>query len=80
MTNNLATDLAKNLKRIRNDRRITQDELASRAGVASSTVAKLEQGAIKSPSLATAAAIARVLEIEVRDLNLLFRTQFVNIA
>jgi len=68
MTNNLATDLAKNLKRIRNDRRITQDELASRAGVASSTVAKLEQGAIKSPSLATAAAIARVLEIEVRDL------------
>lgn len=62
------SDLAKNIKKLRQDRNLTQDELSDMAGVAYSTIAKLEQGAIKSPSLTTTLAIAKAFAVDVEDL------------
>lgn len=64
----IADSLATNLKKIRKARGLTQDELANRAGIAYSTVAKLEQGAIKSPTLNTTLAVAEVLGVDVKQL------------
>jgi len=66
--NDISLFLATNLKKIRKQRGLTQDELANKAGIAYSTVAKLEQGAIKSPSLNTTFAIAEVLNVDVKQL------------
>ncbi len=47
---------------------LTQDELSDRAGLAYSTLAKIERGAIRNPSVFTVAAIARVLGITVEQM------------
>jgi len=69
MPEELHTTLAKNIRRYRQASDMTQDELSDRAGVAYSTIAKLEQGAIKNPTLATVTAIARSLDINLDDLT-----------
>ncbi|MDX1765801.1 MAG: HAD-IA family hydrolase [Candidatus Saccharimonadales bacterium] len=47
---------------------LTQDELSDRAGLSYSTLAKIEQGGIKAPSVFTIAAIAQALGITLDDL------------
>jgi HAD superfamily hydrolase (TIGR01509 family) len=64
----LSFSLAKNIKRFRKLKKLTQNELSDKAGVAYSTIAKLEQGAIKSPSLSTSMAIAEVLDLSLEEL------------
>lgn len=47
---------------------LTQDELSDRAGLAYSTLAKIEQGAIKTPSVFTVYAIAQAVGVSVERL------------
>lgn len=47
---------------------MTQDDLSDRAGLAYSTLAKIEQGAIKAPSFFTVYAISAALGMEIGEL------------
>ena len=62
----IPTTLAKNLKYLREKAHLTQDELSDKAGVAYSTIAKLEQGAIKNPTLTTVWSITQVLGVDLQ--------------
>lgn len=61
--------LGQAIKTARHEAGITQDELSDRAGLAYSTLAKIEQGAIKSPSFFTVQAIAEGLEVSIGELT-----------
>jgi len=61
--------LGQAIKDARRQESLTQDELSDRAGLAYSTLAKIEQGAIKSPSFFTIQAIAEALEMSVDELT-----------
>ena len=59
-------------ERIRNSRRaadMTQQQLASRAGVALSTLRKIETGHITEPGYFTILALASALGISLQELN-----------
>ncbi len=49
------------LRRVRQDKALTQEELAARAGVSQAMVSEYERGAI--PTLETAAKICRALDV-----------------
>ncbi|MEX0932165.1 MAG: HAD-IA family hydrolase [Candidatus Saccharimonadales bacterium] len=59
--------LAKKLRYFRSASGLTQEELASAAGISGSTVAKLEQGKIGSPSAEVMISISRVLRFDLDD-------------
>jgi transcriptional regulator with XRE-family HTH domain len=56
--------LPERLKYLRQDRGLTQGELAKTAGVAQSTIAQIESGR-KDPSISTLKQIAQALDIEI---------------
>ncbi len=60
--------LGSHIQLLRKQHGLTQDELSDRAHLAYSTLAKIERGAIKNPSVFTIASIARVLEVSVESL------------
>jgi transcriptional regulator with XRE-family HTH domain len=60
--------LGKSLQRARQSAGLTQQELCQRAGLSYSTLAKIERGAIKSPSVFTIQTIAAVLGVTLNDL------------
>ena len=60
--------LGKSLQRARQSAGITQQELCQRAGLSYSTLAKIERGAIKSPSIFTIQRISQALEIDLNEL------------
>lgn len=53
--------LAKHLSELRQEANLTQEGLAEKAGIALSTLTKIERGAIKNPSVFTVARLARAL-------------------
>ncbi|NLT03178.1 MAG: helix-turn-helix transcriptional regulator [Bacteroidales bacterium] len=57
----IAAEMGKRLKTIRSSRRLTQGELAERAGVSVFTVSQIESG--KNTSVATLLALLRVLKL-----------------
>jgi transcriptional regulator with XRE-family HTH domain len=59
--------LARNLKRIRKDREMTQEELAERVGVSLGWISRIERG-VNSPNLKLLTKIARTLGVKVKDL------------
>jgi HAD superfamily hydrolase (TIGR01509 family) len=59
-----STHLGRVIKSARVDRGLTQDDLSDKAGLAYSTLAKIEQGAIKAPSFFTVMAILEALELD----------------
>lgn len=63
-----STQLGQIIKQARNKAGITQDDLSDKAGLAYSTLAKIEQGAIKAPSFFTISAIAEALEMDIGEL------------
>ena len=55
------------VKRLRSERRWTQEELAARIGCARNTIARIESGN-RRPSLALLERLARALKVEIADL------------
>jgi len=66
MSNN--QNLSKNIKRLREAKRLSQEKLARLADVANNTLIKMETGENKNPTLETLKRIAKALEVSVDDL------------
>jgi transcriptional regulator with XRE-family HTH domain len=61
--------LAQNIKKLRKQRKWSQEELAKKAGVTYSTLIKLESGANKNPTIKTVQQIAAALEVTLDELT-----------
>jgi transcriptional regulator with XRE-family HTH domain len=60
--------LGKSLQRARQKAGITQQELCQKAELSYSTLAKIERGAIKSPSIFTIQRISQALGVDLNEL------------
>lgn len=60
--------LGRRLQQARQAAGLTQQQLCQKAGLSYSTLAKIERGAIKSPSIFTIAQIAQVLNVSLNEL------------
>lgn len=60
--------LAKNLKKLREKKGLSQDRLAKLADVANNTIIKIEQGENINPTLDTLKKVAKALKVSVDDL------------
>ena len=60
--------LADNIKRYRNKNGLSQEQLAQKAGVTYSTLAKLESGVNQNPKVKTLQGIAETLGVTIDDL------------
>ena len=61
--------LARNLKKLREKKGLSQDRLAKLADVANNTIIKIEQGENINPTLATLKKIAKALEVSLDELT-----------
>ena len=61
--------LAQNIKKLRNQRKLSQEELAKKAGVTYSTLIKLESGVNKNPTIKTIQQIAAALDVSLDELT-----------
>ena len=59
--------LGQTVQELRQHKGLTQDDLSDRAGLAYSTLAKIERGAIKNPSVFTIQALAQVLGVSIEE-------------
>lgn len=57
--------LAKNIKKLRKKNRLSQEELAKKAGITYSTLIKIESGANENPTIKTLKKISNALNITV---------------
>ena len=60
--------IAKNIKKHRKEKGLSQDKLSRLADVAHATIIKIESGGIQSPTIDTVQKIARALGIGLDDL------------
>ena len=67
MSNEKST-IAKNIKKLRKQRGLSQDKLSKLADISHNTIIKIESGAIQSPTMDTAQKIAKALDVKVDDL------------
>lgn len=65
---NAEVALGKRLQQARQKAKLTQQELCQKAGLSYSTLAKIERGAIKAPSIFTIQSIAECLGISIQEL------------
>ena len=68
MSNEIST-IAKNIKKIRKKKGISQDKLSKLAEVAYNTIIKIESGAIQNPTIETAQKIAKALDVSLDELT-----------
>ena len=68
MSNEIST-IAKNIKKIRKKRGISQDKLSKLAEVAYNTIIKIESGAIQNPTIENVQKIAKALNISLDELT-----------
>jgi transcriptional regulator with XRE-family HTH domain len=61
--------LAQNIKKLRKQRKLSQEELSKKAGVTYSTLIKLESGVNKNPTIKTIQQIAAALEVTLDELT-----------
>jgi len=61
--------LARNLKKLREKKGLSQDRLAKLADVANNTIIKIEQGENINPTLATLKKIAKALGVGLDELT-----------
>lgn len=66
--NNQGSKIAKNLKKIRQDKGISQDRLSKLADLSLNTVVTVESGVNPNPTIETLTKIAKALEVGVDDL------------
>jgi len=60
--------IAKNIKKLRKQKGLSQDRLSKLADVSNNTIIKIESGGIQNPTIKTVQKIARALSISVDDL------------
>ena len=65
---NLST-LAKNIRKLRGEKNISQDKLSKLAGIAHNTIIKIETGLIKNPKIETVQNIADALGVSLDELT-----------
>jgi len=65
---NLST-LAKNIRKLREKKNISQDKLSKLAGIAHNTIIKIETGLIKNPKIETVQNIADALGVSLDELT-----------
>lgn len=61
-------NLAKNIKKLRNAKNLSQEKLARLADVANNTIIKMESGENKNPTLETLKNVAKALSVSVDEL------------
>ena len=66
--NNQGSKIAKNLKKIRQDKGMSQDRLSKLADLSLNTVVTVESGVNPNPTIETLTKIAKALEVGVDDL------------
>lgn len=57
--------LGERIKKLRNEKVLTQEELARKAGIPYATLMKIENGQVKNPTVGTLKKIADALEVTV---------------
>jgi transcriptional regulator with XRE-family HTH domain len=67
MSNKLST-IAKNIKKLRKEKGISQDKLSKLANISYNTIIKIESGDIQSPGIDTAQKIAQAFGVKIDDL------------
>ncbi len=67
MSNKLSI-IAKNIKKLRKEKGISQDKLSKLADISHNTIIKIESGAIQNPGIDTAQKIAKAFGIKIDDL------------
>ncbi len=60
--------LSKNLKKLREQKGLSQDRLAKLADIANNTIIKIEQGENVNPTLDTLKKLAKALDISIEKL------------
>lgn len=60
--------MAFKIKELRDERRMSQDELAQKSGISRVIISNLETGAANNPTVRTLDKIALALGVDVRDL------------
>lgn len=60
--------LAQNIKKLRKQYSLSQEELAKKAGITYSTLIKIESGANNNPTISTLKKIASTLNVSLDDL------------
>ena len=65
---NLST-LAKNIRKLRGEKNISQDKLTKLAGIAHNTIIKIETGLIKNPKIETVQNIADAFGVSLDELT-----------
>ena len=61
-------NIAKNIKKLRQSMKLSQDKLSKIADVSYNSIIKLETGGITNPTIETLQKIAKALEVKVDDL------------
>ncbi len=62
------SSITKNLRKLREEKKFSQEKLARLADVANNTIVKIEAGKNQNPTLDTLKKIAKALEVSVDDL------------
>jgi len=60
--------IARNIKKHRKEKGLSQDKLSRLADVSHATIIKIESGGIQSPTIDTVQKIAKALGVDVNDL------------
>ena len=61
--------LAENIKKLRKQHKLSQEELARKAGITYSTLIKLESGANDNPTIKTLQQLAKALNVSLDKLT-----------
>jgi transcriptional regulator with XRE-family HTH domain len=64
----MANSVSKNIRRIRQEKGISQDRLSKKADLALNTIVKVETGENPNPTVETLKKIAKALDVPVGDL------------
>ena len=60
--------IAKNIKKLRKQKGLSQDRLSKLADVSNNTIIKIESGGIQNPTIKTVQKIAKALGVSLDDL------------
>lgn len=60
-----ATNIAENLKRLKENKHLSQSDLCEKTGLAYHTIAKIEAGSTPDPRISTLKKIAKALDVSI---------------